>query len=70
MLKRFLLYSWQKAGWRRGKDELKNPDLWKRLYELVGIHKVTFEWVKGHNGHDYNERCDLLATAYADSFED
>jgi ribonuclease HI len=59
--------SWEKAGWRRGRDELKNPDLWKRLVELVRAHEVEFVWVKGHNGHDYNERCDSLATAYADS---
>ena len=59
--------SWEKAGWRRGRDELKNPDLWKRLVELVRAHEVEFVWVKGHNGHDYNERCDTLATTYADS---
>ena len=60
--------SWEKAGWRRGRDELKNPDLWKRLVELVRAHEVKFVWVKGHNGHDYNERCDRLATDFADSF--
>ena len=60
--------SWERAGWRRGKDELKNPDLWQRLVTLVREHEVSFVWVKGHNGHDYNERCDALATAYADSF--
>ena len=60
---------WRDHGWRRGKDELKNPDLWARLYELTRTHTVTFEWVKGHNGHEYNERCDALATAYADSFK-
>ena len=60
--------SWKDHGWRRGRDELKNPDLWARLYELTKIHNVDFVWVKGHNGHDYNERCDKLATAYADSF--
>ncbi len=60
--------SWRQHGWRRGKDELKNPDLWKRLYELTEKHEVTFIWVKGHDGHEYNERCDRLATAYADSF--
>lgn len=59
--------SWHAAGWRRGRDELKNPDLWDRLYTLTKTHKVSFVWVKGHNGHDYNERCDRLATAYADS---
>ena len=63
------IYSWREHGWRRGKDELKNPDLWARLYELTTTHKVSFVWVKGHNGHVYNERCDALATAYADSFD-
>lgn len=60
--------SWRESGWRRGKDELKNPDLWERLYNLTKIHKVEFVWVKGHAGHEYNERCDRLATAFADSF--
>lgn len=60
--------TWKSAGWRRGRDELKNPDLWERLYSLTEIHKVTFVWVKGHAGHGYNERCDKLATAFADSF--
>lgn len=63
------VYTWKKCGWRRGKDELKNPDLWETLFELVEKHEVTFEWVKGHNGNDYNERCDVLATSYADSFD-
>lgn len=62
--------SWRTAGWRRGRDELKNPDLWIRLYELTSVHTVEFVWVKGHNGHKYNERCDALATAFADSFDD
>lgn len=60
---------WQKADFRRGKtDEVKNPDLWETLLDLTRIHRVTFCWVKGHDGHDYNERCDKLATAAADSF--
>ena len=58
---------WKKSGWKKG---LKNPDLWERLYGLTEIHDVSFVWVKGHNGHDYNERCDRLATAFADTFED
>ena len=58
---------WRAHGWKRGKDELKNPDLWEKIYALCGWHKVTFVWVKGHNGHDYNERCDTLATSFADS---
>ena len=64
------VYSWKKSGWKRGKDELKNPDLWDRLFLLTEKHEVTFIWVKGHNGHDYNERCDKLATDFADSFEE
>lgn len=59
--------SWRAAGWRRGKETLKNPDLWEKLYSLTEIHEVEFVWVKGHAGHDYNERCDRLATSYADS---
>ena len=61
------VYSWREAGWRRGKEELKNVDLGERLFALTEMHEVSFVWVKGHNGHDYNERCDALATGYADS---
>ena len=61
--------SGREHGWRRGKDELKNPDLWERLYALTELHTVEFVWVKGHDGHPYNERCDKLATTFADSFE-
>ena len=64
------IYGWREKGWKRGKDELKNPDLWEKLYSLSKTHKIEFVWVKGHNGHDYNERCDKLATDFADSFEE
>ena len=60
--------AWRENGWRRGKEELKNSDLWMRLYGLTKTHEVEFVWVKGHAGHEYNERCDKLATAFADSF--
>ena len=60
--------SWIKKGWKRGKNEpVKNVDLWKRLLKAKEPHQVTFCWVKGHNGHPENERCDLLATTAADS---
>ncbi len=62
------IYAWERENWRGGK--VKNIDLWQRLLELTRIHNVSFVWVKGHNGHPYNERCDRLATAFADSFED
>ena len=61
--------SWQARGWKKAdKSEAKNPDLWEQLLSLCERHAVTFVWVKGHAGHAYNERCDELATAAADSF--
>ncbi|MBO5754520.1 MAG: ribonuclease HI [Clostridia bacterium] len=63
------LESWRARGYRRGKNEaVLNPDLWETLYGLLSTHEVTFHWVKGHAGHPENERCDALATAYADRF--
>ena len=65
------LVSWQAKGWRKAdKSQVLNVDLWQRLLPLLEIHKVTFVWVRGHAGHPYNERCDALATAFADSFKD
>ena len=60
--------NWRARGWKKSDGALKNPDLWERLYALTELHEVSFVWVKGHNGHDYNERCDTLATTFADSF--
>jgi len=63
------LESWRARGYKRGRNEpVLNSDLWERLYALLSEHEVTLVWVKGHNGHTYNERCDALATAFADSF--
>ncbi len=60
--------SWIKKGWRRTKnEEVKNVDLWQRLIAAAKPHRVTWNWVRGHNGHTENERCDRLATAAADS---
>lgn len=59
--------AWIKKGWRRRKNEpVKNVDLWQRLLEAKRPHQVAFFWVKGHDGHAENERCDRLATAAAD----
>ena len=59
--------SWLKKGWKRGKNEpVKNVDLWQRLLKAKEPHEVTFIWVKGHDGHELNERCDRLATSAAD----
>ena len=65
------LEAWRKNGWRKSdKSRVLNVDLWEQLVALLEIHNVSFIWVKGHNGHPYNERCDALATAFADTFED
>lgn len=59
--------SWIRKGWKRGKNEpVKNVDLWQRLLAAMEGHQVTFIWVKGHDGHPLNERCDRLATSAAD----
>lgn len=64
------LDNWQKNNWRKSdRGEVLNVDLWVKLVELIQLHKVDFVWVKGHNGHPYNERCDKLATSVADCFE-
>ncbi len=61
--------SWQSRGWvKPDKSPALNPDLWEKLLKLLDYHSVTFVWVKGHAGHPYNERCDKLATDFADSF--
>ncbi len=59
---------WIKKGWKRSKTgPVKNVDLWQRLLRAAGPHSITWKWVRGHNGHPQNERCDKLATAAADS---
>jgi len=58
---------WQRRGWKTAsKQPVKNPDLWKRLLAAVDAHDVSWIWVKGHAGHELNERCDELATTAAD----
>ena len=58
---------WKKRGWKTAnKQPVKNGDLWERLLAAKGKHKVEFIWVKGHAGHELNERCDELATTAAD----
>ena len=59
--------SWLKNNWNRPKTgPVKNSDLWKRLLAAMEPHEVKFFWVKGHDGHPQNERCDELATTAAD----
>lgn len=51
------VFGWEKKGFV-GK---KNPDLWKRFLQIYHKHQVSFQWIKGHNNHPQNERCDALA---------
>ena len=53
---------WKQNGWRKAdKKKALNTDLWETLLDLLQKHDVTFVWVKGHDGHPENERCDQLA---------
>lgn len=59
------VYSWKKNGWRKAdKKPALNVDLWEMLLPLLEMHTVEFVWVKGHQGHPENERCDKMAVAY------
>ncbi|WJJ95748.1 ribonuclease HI [Algibacter luteus] len=54
--------NWERSNWIRKKGNLVlNKDLWERLLDVIDKHEVSFNWVKGHDGHLENERCDYLA---------
>lgn len=55
------VFKWEKVNFK----EKKNPDLWKRFLKVYQQHRVHFKWVKGHNNHPQNERCDYLAVQAA-----
>ena len=60
--------SWKNNGWRKAdKKPALNPDLWDELLNLLNLHEVEINWVKGHAWHPENERCDKLAVAYYQS---
>jgi ribonuclease HI len=57
---------WKARNWMRTREEkAKNPDLWQKVLDLCSRHQVTFHWIKGHNNHLENDRCDTLAVAAA-----
>jgi ribonuclease HI len=59
--------SWKKRGWKTAaKEPVKNQDLWQQLDELRTKHHIKFHWVRGHNDHPENERCDALAVQARD----
>ena len=56
------LFGWKKNGWKTAsKKPVKNEELWKALDEAVKRHDIEWHWVKGHAGHEENERADALA---------
>ncbi len=61
------LQGWMRTGRLETPDALKNQDLWQQLAALSANHEVTWEWVRGHDGHPFNERCDRLAKRAAEA---
>ncbi len=58
---------WQRNGWKNAsKQPVRNADLWHDLIESAARHKIDWQWVKGHSGHEGNERADTLASDAAD----
>ena len=58
------LQGWVKRDWKRSdKEPVANIDLWKLMLELLEVHQLDFNWIKGHDEHEENERCDELAVA-------
>ena len=55
------VFSWEKKNFK----DKKNADLWRRFLKIFPKHQVQFQWIKGHNNHPQNERCDTLAEAAA-----
>ena len=56
------LDNWAAKGWKKSSNKpVPNSDLWKRLIKAKEPHDIELEWIKGHAGHEYNERCDRLA---------
>ena len=56
------IHNWKRNGWKTAaKKPVKNEDLWRELDDMVAKHQVTWQWVKGHAGHEENERADELA---------
>ena len=56
------IHGWKRNGWKTAaKAPVKNADLWQQLDDLARVHKVDWQWVRGHDGHPENERADALA---------
>ena len=61
--------NWLAKNWKTAsKKPVKNVELWQRLLELSGKHRIDWQWVQGHAGHPENEQCDAMAVAEAAKF--
>ncbi len=60
---------WKAKGWKKKGGPIKNLDLWKKLDQLMTKHTIDTNWVKGHAGHNENERCDDLAREQAERYK-
>jgi ribonuclease HI len=61
------LPQWKRRGWKTAdKQPVKNQDLWERLETAAAVHRVRWEWIRGHSGHAENERADQLANRAID----
>lgn len=68
-INQFWLQNWVASNWKKSDGKsVSNVDLWKELLPLLEKHKVTFNWVKGHNNNEMNERCDKLACQQRDKY--
>jgi ribonuclease HI len=63
------IHGWQRNGWKTAdRKPVKNADLWQQLLTAAAPHRIEWKWVKGHSGHDENERVDQLACVEASRF--
>lgn len=65
------IQNWKQNGWKTAnkKSAVKNAELWQKLDELQAQHEIRWVWVKGHDGHPENERCDALARKAATEYK-
>lgn len=64
------IHNWKKNGWKTAaKKPVKNDDLWQELDKMIAKHEVKWHWVKGHAGHDGNERADMLAVKGTEKYK-
>ena len=64
------VYDWQKRGWKKSDNKpVPNRELWEAFLQAARPHKLTFHWIKGHNGHPENERCDAEAVRQTEKYK-